>query len=134
VCKEALRNSAVSYSFARVALQLSISSSVTGNQERFSARNRQYPTDRIQQTASNRQHPTDSIQHTVSNRQQTTDSIQHTVSSRQYPTDSIQQTVSNILYPTESIQHISLVNPMKISLPPLHIKHELSKCLIKAMG
>ena len=34
----------------------------------------------------------------------------------------------------DSVQHISLVIPIKTFLPPLHIKLELIKCLVKAMG
>jgi hypothetical protein len=33
----------------------------------------------------------------------------------------------------DSVQNIPLVNPMKIFLPPRHIKLELIKCLVKAM-
>ena len=34
----------------------------------------------------------------------------------------------------DSVQHIPLVNPMKIFLPPLHMKLGLIKCLVKAMA
>lgn len=35
---------------------------------------------------------------------------------------------------TVSVQHIPLVNPIKIFLPPLHIKLKLTECLVKAMA
>jgi hypothetical protein len=38
VCKEALRNSAASYAFEIVALQVNITSSVTGNEGRLKSR------------------------------------------------------------------------------------------------
>jgi hypothetical protein len=36
--------------------------------------------------------------------------------------------------PTDSVQHISIVNPMKLFLPPLHIKLEFIKYLVKSMA